>query len=81
VVGEGTGTPRVRDFGTPEDLGCSIIESPKGPEYRSSRVDLSHWEGQVLLAPTLWSKSTPEELKSGGSRTSEGQSGRVHRDL
>jgi hypothetical protein len=30
VVGEVIGTPRVQDFGTPEDLECSIVERPKG---------------------------------------------------
>jgi hypothetical protein len=29
VVGDVTGTPGVWDFGTPEDLGCSIVEGPK----------------------------------------------------
>jgi hypothetical protein len=30
VVGEVVRTPRVRDFRTPEDLECSIVERPKG---------------------------------------------------
>jgi hypothetical protein len=36
VVGEVTGTPRVRNFGTLKDLSCSIVERPKGPKDRST---------------------------------------------
>jgi hypothetical protein len=32
VVGEATRTSRVWDFGTPENLECSIVERPKGPK-------------------------------------------------
>jgi hypothetical protein len=32
LVGEGSGTLRVWDLGTLEDLGYSIVESPKGPK-------------------------------------------------
>jgi hypothetical protein len=40
VVGEVTGTPGVRDFGTPEDLGCSIVERPKRSEGRNHVASL-----------------------------------------
>jgi hypothetical protein len=45
VVGEVNGTPGVRDFGTSEGLGCSIVERLKGTKagatwqaYETSRV-------------------------------------------
>jgi hypothetical protein len=43
VVGEVIKTMGVQDFRIPEDFGCSIVESPKGPKCQSVRVDPSHW--------------------------------------
>jgi hypothetical protein len=63
VVGEVTGTPGVRDFGTPEDLGCSIVESPKGPKCRSVGVDPSRWHRKACGSRLL----TPEKSHSGGN--------------
>jgi hypothetical protein len=37
VVGEVTGTPGVWEFGTPKDLGCSIVERPKGSKAGATR--------------------------------------------
>jgi hypothetical protein len=48
VVGEVTGTLGVRDFGTPEDLGCSIIERPKRPEGRNHMASLRDFRSSKL---------------------------------
>jgi hypothetical protein len=48
VVDEVTRTPRVWDFGTPEDLGCSVIKGPKRLEGRNHMAIL-HYFGSLGL--------------------------------
>jgi hypothetical protein len=48
VVGEVTGTLGVWDFGTLEDLRCSVIERPKRPEGQKRMASLWDFETSRL---------------------------------
>jgi hypothetical protein len=43
VVGDVTETLGVQDFGTPKDLGCSIVEGLKGLKAKA-HVEIFTWE-------------------------------------